>query len=292
MMQTNEHHQKCVRALRFAATSAMDRVLPLPGVWASCKRRAYATIGWHQTEHWIIRSSSHFFRPIERKGLPWSSDGPHWGVLSGMESQRARSSHASPQDSWRYLKIALKCPAECSFRTVPKSMSCLTRAHALLMNPTAGERHPPSCHVPHGRHPHQSGEALSKDRSGQLNLPGEGSHGPGFLGATMDQHERTPDVRISECPKPARPSILVALQPCPDGLHHHTGLDPVYDRYDLEYADPRISLVCPGRSKGVSRLSSAAQPRSAHPMLLVLCFRFIRQKVGRSLPEMIGRVHR
>ena len=133
-------------------------------------------------------------------------------------SQRTWSSCAPPDDSWRHLQMTLERPAEGSFRAVPESISCLTRTHALLTNPTPGQRHAPPGHVLHGRHPHESGESFRKNGSRQVDLPREGSHSPGFLGMAMDQRERTPNVRITQCPEPAETAVLVAFQPCSDGL--------------------------------------------------------------------------
>jgi len=97
-------------------------------------------------------------------------------------------------------------------------MSGFARAHALLTKPTPGEGHPPPGQVLHGRHAHKPREALSKDGAGQVDLPGEGGNGPGSFGAAMDQDERTPNVGITQRPKPAGPPVLVALQPRADGL--------------------------------------------------------------------------
>ena len=119
------------------------------------------------------------------------------GVLYTLELQRALRSSVTPEDSRRHLKMTLEGPAECGFRAVPESMSCLTRTHALLTNPTPGQRHAPPGHVLHGRHPYQSGETFSKDGSRQVDLPREGSHGPGFLSTVMNQCERDPNVRIT-----------------------------------------------------------------------------------------------
>src|SRR5258707_6966137 len=151
-----------------------------------------------------------------------SSDGT-WTpeqLIEYLVSERFGLIVSTPQDSWRYLKLALECPAESSFRAVPESISCLTRAHALLTNPAPGEGHPPPCHVLHGSHPHQSGESLSKDRSRQVDFPREGGHGPGFLSAMMDQREHMPNVRITQRSQPAESPVLVSLQPCSDGLEH------------------------------------------------------------------------
>jgi len=62
------------------------------------------------------RSVKIFIERSARKFLEtsWKADGKE-SVLSGLESQRARSSRASPQDSWRHLKMALEGPAKCSF---------------------------------------------------------------------------------------------------------------------------------------------------------------------------------
>ena len=143
-----------------------------------------------------------------------------WIDMALFGSRLEWSSRATPQDSWRYLKMALECPAESSFRAVPESISCLTRAHALLTNPAPGEGHPPPCHVLHGSHPYQSGESLSKDRSRQVDFPREGGHGPGLLGTTMNQREHMPNVRITQRSQPAESPVLVSLQPCSDGLEH------------------------------------------------------------------------
>jgi len=80
-----------------------------------------------------------------------SSDGT-WTpeqLIEYLVSERFGLIVSTPQDSWRYLKMALECPAESSFRAVPESISCLTRAHALLTNPAPGEGYPPPCHVLH-----------------------------------------------------------------------------------------------------------------------------------------------
>jgi hypothetical protein len=107
--------------------------------------------------------------------------------------------------------MALEGPAEGSFRAVPESISCLTRAHVLLTNPAPGEGHPPACYVLYRRHPNQSGESLSKDGSRQVDFPREGSHGPGFLSATMDQREHMPNVRITQRSQPTESPVLVSL---------------------------------------------------------------------------------
>src|SRR5258708_40370136 len=70
-------------------------------------------------------------------------------LIEYLVSERFGLIVSTPQDSWRYLKMALECPAESSFRAVPESISCLTRAHALLTNPAPGEGYPPPCHVLH-----------------------------------------------------------------------------------------------------------------------------------------------
>ncbi|HYB00654.1 MAG TPA: hypothetical protein VED37_10605 [Ktedonobacteraceae bacterium] len=45
--------------------------------------------------------------------------------------------------------MTLESSAEGGFRAVPESISYLTRAHALLTKPTAGERHAPAGYVLH-----------------------------------------------------------------------------------------------------------------------------------------------
>src|SRR5579859_2413864 len=122
------------------------------------------------------------------------------------QSQRVLRSYVTPESSWRHLKIALEGPAECSFRTVPESMSHLTRAHVLLTNPTPGKKHAPTCHVLHGRHPHYSRESVRKNGSREVDLFREGRHRPGFFGTAMDQRKSTPNVRITQRPEPAKPS--------------------------------------------------------------------------------------
>ena len=139
-------------------------------------------------------------------------------ALLFLQSQRAQSSRATPRDSWGHLKMTLEGPTECSFRTVPESISCLTRAHALLTNPASSEGHPPPCHILHRGDPYQSRESLSKDGARKVDFPREGSNGPGFLSATMDHRERMPNIRITQRSQPTEPSVLVSLHPCSDSL--------------------------------------------------------------------------
>ena len=120
--------------------------------------------------------------------------------------------------------MAFECPAKGSFRAVAESMSGFPCAHALLTKPTPGEGHSPPGPVLHGWHAHKPREALSKDGAGQVDLPGEGDNGPGFFGAAMDQDKRTPDVGITQRPKPAGPPVLVALQPRANSLRHSNAL--------------------------------------------------------------------
>ena len=112
-------------------------------------------------------------------------------------------SRATPQDSWRHLKLALECPAESSFRAVSESISCLTRTHMFLTNPMLGQEHAPLCQVLYRRNAYQFGESLTKYRAGQVDFSRERSHCPWLLCVTMDQHERLPDVRITQRSQPA-----------------------------------------------------------------------------------------
>ena len=141
-----------------------------------------------------------------------------WIDMALFGSRLEWSSRATPQDSWRYLKMPFECPAKGSFRAVAESTSGFARAHALLTKPTPGKGHSPPGQLLHGRHAHKPREALSKDGAGQVDLSGEGGNGPGFLSAMMDQREHMPNVRITQRSQPAESPVLVSLQPCSDGL--------------------------------------------------------------------------